>query len=55
MHKTFANLSQADGQGGSAASSTRAVTAGGETSSIVNTIDFGTFASTGEMHFIRFW
>ena len=43
----FGNLSQARWTGGSAASSTRAVTAGGETSSIVNTIDFGTFASTG--------
>ena len=43
----FGNLSQARWTGGSAASSTRAVTAGGETSSIVNTIDFGIFASTG--------
>ena len=43
----FGNLSQARWTGGSAASSTRAITAGGETSSIVNTIDFGTFASTG--------
>ena len=44
----FGNLSQARWTGGSAASSTRAVTAGGETpSGIVNTIDFGTFASTG--------
>ena len=43
----FGNLSLARWTGGSAASSTRAITAGGETSSIVNTIDFGTFASTG--------
>ena len=43
----FGNLSQARWTGGSAASSTRAVAAGGETGSIVNTIDFGTFASTG--------
>jgi len=42
----FGNLSEARWTGGSAASSTRAVSAGGETSSIVNTIDFGTFAST---------
>ena len=43
----FGNLSQARWTGGSAASSTRAVAAGGETGSIANTIDFGTFASTG--------
>jgi len=42
----FDNLSQARWTGGSAASSTRAVAAGGETSSIVDTIDFGIFAST---------
>ena len=44
----FCNLSQARWTGGSAASSTRAVTAGGETSSIVNTIDFGIFATSND-------
>ena len=46
----FGNLTQARWTGGSAASSTRGVCAGGEKASptaIVNTIDFGTFASTG--------
>ena len=42
----FGDLTQARWTGGSAASLTRAVTAGGETASIVNTIDFGVFAST---------
>ena len=49
----FGNLTQARWTGGSAASSTRAVSAGGETpSSIVNTIDFGTFASTGNFQIL---
>ena len=44
----FGNLTQSRWTGGSAASQTRAVCAGGEIpSGIVNTMDFGTFASTG--------
>jgi hypothetical protein len=46
----FGNLSQARWTGGSAASRTRAVMAGGEVPSpggIVDTMDFGTFTSTG--------
>ena len=43
----YGDLTQARWTGASAASSTRAITAGGETASIVNTIDFATFASTG--------
>ena len=43
--QNFGDLTQSRWTGGSAASSTRAVCAGGETSSIVNTIDFATFAS----------
>ena len=43
--QNFGDLTQARWTGGSAASSTRAVCAGGETGSIVNTIDFATFAS----------